>query len=101
MSKGIKGNEIADDLAKNAIRNCDPGISAVNLDLSLSEIKSIIKRHCIKIWQQQYISNSTGAFYKKMFSLHLQSKSFHSSSNISSSNWPLLAQQSHATNWFT
>ena len=65
---GIQGNEIADDLVKNATRrNCDPEISTVNLDLSLSEIKSIIKRHGLKIWQQQYISNSTGAFYKKCF----------------------------------
>ena len=65
---GIQDNKIADDLAKNAARrNCDPGISTVNLDLSLSEIKSIIKRHCLKIWQQQYISNSTGVFYKKCF----------------------------------
>ena len=65
---GIQGNEIADDLAKNATRkNCDPGIPTVNLNLSLSEIKSISKRHCLKIWQQQYISNSTGAFYKKCF----------------------------------
>ena len=60
---GIQGNEVADDLAKN----CDPGISTVNLNLSLSKIKPIIKRYCFKIWQQQYISNSTGAFYKKCF----------------------------------
>ena len=38
---GIQGNEIADDLAKNATRRkCDPGISNINLDLSPSEIKS-------------------------------------------------------------
>ena len=65
---GIQGNEIADNLAKTATRkNCHPGIPTVNLDLSLSEIISIIIRHCLMIWQQQYISNSTGAFYKKCF----------------------------------
>ena len=31
------------------------------------EIKLIIKDHCLNIWPQQYISNSTGAFHKKCF----------------------------------
>ena len=63
-----QGNEIAENLAENAARkNCDLGISTANVELSLSEMKSTIKDRCLKIWQQQHISNSTGAFYKKCF----------------------------------
>jgi len=63
---GIRGNEINDELAKKVH---DSNLEAIPVDLEslLSEIKSIITKHCMEIWQRNYDSSNTGSFYKMFF----------------------------------
>ena len=53
----IPKNEIADALAWSATdRRFCRRVTTTNLQLSIREVKSIIKNHCLSIWQKAYIS---------------------------------------------
>ena len=68
---GIHGNEIADQLAKLATTsNSSNSISVntatkqANLQISTSEIKTVIKNHVYVLWDKFYKQSNTGLFYK-------------------------------------
>ncbi len=54
---GIKGNEEADKIAKQAV---DDEMVEIELPHSIREIKSVIKEKVIKKWQQYWDNESTG-----------------------------------------
>ncbi len=54
---GIKGNEEADKLAKQAV---DDGMIETELPHSIREIKSVIKEKVIKKWQQHWDNDTKG-----------------------------------------
>ncbi len=54
---GIKGNEEADKIVKQAV---DDEIVEIELPHSIREIKSVIKEKVIKKWQQYWDNESTG-----------------------------------------
>ena len=72
---GIKGNEIADTLARIApgrmeSHHLDPSTitrSEANLELPLPDTKLMINNYCISLWQKHYESISTGFQYKQCF----------------------------------
>lgn len=57
---GIVGNEIADKLAKEALRK---DLIDIKIHLGRNEVRSIINREIIRIWQQRWESSSTGRWY--------------------------------------
>ena len=71
---GIYGNETADQLAKLATTsNSSNSISAntatkqANLQISTSEIKTVIKNHVYVLWDKFYKQSNTELFYKSFF----------------------------------
>ncbi len=56
----IVGNETADELAKEALKK---NLVDVKVPLGRSEIKSVIHRKIIKIWQQRWENSITGRWY--------------------------------------
>ena len=72
---GIKGNEIADTLARIATgrmesHHLDPSTitrSEANLELPFSDTKLMINNYCISLWQKHCESISTGFQYKQCF----------------------------------
>lgn len=57
---GIVGNETADKLAKEALGK---DMVDIKIPLGRNEVRSIIHREVIRIWQQRWESSSTGRWY--------------------------------------
>ena len=71
---GIHGNEIADQLAKLATTSnlsnsifANTATKQANLQISTSEIKTVIKNHVYVLWDKFYNQSNTGLFYKSFF----------------------------------
>ena len=70
---GIIGNETADYLTKSVFRSNDESfksdVQIIELEtkLTYSEVKSIIRHHCLEKWNQKYIQPTTGSQYKSLF----------------------------------
>lgn len=54
---GVKGNEQADKLAKQALKSKNVQIK---IPISRAEVKNIIKEHANKIWQERWDEEETG-----------------------------------------
>uniref|UniRef100_A0A8C1TCJ5 RNA-directed DNA polymerase from mobile element jockey n=1 Tax=Cyprinus carpio TaxID=7962 RepID=A0A8C1TCJ5_CYPCA len=57
---GIVGNEKADQLAKEALKK---NLVDIKVPLGRSEVKSVINKEIIKLWQQRWENSSTGRWY--------------------------------------
>lgn len=60
---GVEGNEVADILAKNALKM---ELGNLVVPLSREEVKSLIKTKVCKLWQEQWVANTKGRFLFKI-----------------------------------
>ena len=69
---GIRGNEIANTLAKlasSSIPQTDMHAhrKIVRSSLNPSDINPLIADHCLKVWNNEYVNNPHGSTYKTYF----------------------------------